>query len=664
MKQLIAVALATASVWGCGQRPQATVAAQLDSAAAVVRAEPAVDITTIVAAAQGNDDAVARLQAEDTPGVFEDWRLLVLAQTNGSARRAALEALAGLSTSPLAPEARRMLAEQDWQRGDAAAAWSWLADSLDRANAATLRLAWEVAPSETRAEVLLAMATRAPELLPKTGVADFGGSADSEVWLQMALAVAPELARRGHGVDARRLLDRVPSDQRHSPWRRASARVELARGRSLAAVATLAGPLSEDPVEALETRFVRAEALLALARTDTRRATVHRTQALVDLAAVAQGADGPLAAKAAGRWLASASGAGERLAAIERLALVDPEGGAGPRALFELGWQAWQRRDPAAALASWQRLLDHPGATAWRSSASYWVGRALAELGHEAPAAARFAQASQGGGFYREQARRRGAPESVKTAIVRPQTPELGHLARVAMFLDAGAPELARRELEAQESRAESGAGPARSYLLARIYAAEGRPRDAVSAVRPGFPALGAGLFDEVAPAVLDLYYPLEHAAVINAWSARRSVDPTLLAGMIRQESAFDVMAVSHAGARGLLQLMPPTAREVARRERLAKPSEGDLHDPELSVRLGSAYLAECLEMFSGEVELALAGYNAGPYRVRRWRRERPKMPMDEFVESMPLSEPRDYVKRVLQHRDAYRLRWAAPEGL
>jgi soluble lytic murein transglycosylase len=666
VKQLVAAALAVAGlVSGCdgpAPLPQVQVGEAVVVTSSVIPFEvpDAVGVTTIVAAARGDREALAELTRNTTPGRFEDWRLLVLAESTVGGRREALETLAADPTSPLAGGARRLVAAEDLERGDRARAWGWLEADLDRADAASLELAWQVVPDPALAALALATAARAPQLLPSVELAKLARvSDDPEVAQRVALAVAPELARRGHAGDARKLLDRVATEQRRSPWRRASAQVELSRGRALAAVATLAGPLPEDELEVLETRFVRAEALLALARSDTRRAAVHRAHAAVDLAAVAQGANDRLATKAAGRWLATASGAGDRLVAIERLAHLDPEGGAGPRALFELGWQAWERKDSATALAAWQRLLDQPGATAWRSSASYWVARALADLGHDDAAARRFTQAARGGGFYREQVRRRGVVGAAGPALEPPATPELGKLDRVAAFLEAGAPELARREFDAHEKTP----GPAQAYLLARIYAAEGRPREAVTAVRPGFPALGAGLFEEVAPAVLDLYYPLEHAEVIEQWSLRRQLDPTLVAGMIRQESAFDVMAVSHAGARGLLQLMPPTAREVARRERLAKPTPGDLHDPGLSVRLGSAYLAECLEMFSGEVELALAGYNAGPYRVRRWRRERPNVSMDEFVESMPLSEPRDYVKRVLQHRDAYRLRWPSPEG-
>ena len=123
--------------------------------------------------------------------------------------------------------------------------------------------------------------------------------------------------------------------------------------------------------------------------------------------------------------------------------------------------------------------------------------------------------------------------------------------------------------------------------------------------------------------------------------------------GIIRQESAFDAGATSHAGARGLMQLMPRTAAELA--GKLDVPySTARLYDPDYSVRLGSYYLAQVLGMFDGNVELALAGYNSGPYRLRRLWNEAPRKEVDSFIEGLPLEEPRTYVKRILVLSDSY----------
>ena len=134
----------------------------------------------------------------------------------------------------------------------------------------------------------------------------------------------------------------------------------------------------------------------------------------------------------------------------------------------------------------------------------------------------------------------------------------------------------------------------------------------------------------------------------------RERIPVPLLFAMIRQESAFDPTAVSRSGARGLMQLMPSTGRELAQRLRLSF-TDGRLSDPEFNVRLGSSYFRQLLEMFDGNEELALAGYNGGPYRIRRlWRSEGSAAELDRFVEGLKMPETRRYVKRIVLFRDTY----------
>jgi soluble lytic murein transglycosylase len=105
------------------------------------------------------------------------------------------------------------------------------------------------------------------------------------------------------------------------------------------------------------------------------------------------------------------------------------------------------------------------------------------------------------------------------------------------------------------------------------------------------------------------------------------------------------------------MQLMPATARELAQAESLPLVLD-DLHQPATNIRLATRYLRQVLDMFDGDVELALAGYNAGPYRIRRWWNEAgSSRRVDHFIEGLPLEEPRVYVKRILLLSDAYRLR-------
>ncbi len=131
--------------------------------------------------------------------------------------------------------------------------------------------------------------------------------------------------------------------------------------------------------------------------------------------------------------------------------------------------------------------------------------------------------------------------------------------------------------------------------------------------------------------------------------------DPQLVWALMREESSFRPAVVSPAGAEGLLQLMPETAARVAREAGLDLSAAERLADPAINVRLGTAYLGSLVERFGGRTSAAVGSYNAGPEAVARWLRERPALADDEWVESIPYDETRNYVKRVLRSRHVYR---------
>lgn len=136
----------------------------------------------------------------------------------------------------------------------------------------------------------------------------------------------------------------------------------------------------------------------------------------------------------------------------------------------------------------------------------------------------------------------------------------------------------------------------------------------------------------------------------------------SLLLAISRQESNFDARAISHAGARGLMQLMPATAREVARQQRVRYSKNRLTRDPSYNIRLGRAYLANVLRTYNGSYVLAVASYNAGPGAVRRWIRKNgdprdTNVDVVDWVEMIPYSETRNYVQRVLENLQVYRRR-------
>jgi soluble lytic murein transglycosylase len=150
--------------------------------------------------------------------------------------------------------------------------------------------------------------------------------------------------------------------------------------------------------------------------------------------------------------------------------------------------------------------------------------------------------------------------------------------------------------------------------------------------------------------------YPTAFRAEIERFAPPAGVEPDLLQALMREESALDPRVVSAAGAVGLTQLMVPTAQEVARQLKLKRPTAQDLTDAPLNIRLGATYLGTLLRRFDGSAPLAVASYNVGGGAVRRWLRDRGTLPLDEFVEEIPVQETRGYVKRVLRSYAAYRL--------
>jgi soluble lytic murein transglycosylase len=150
----------------------------------------------------------------------------------------------------------------------------------------------------------------------------------------------------------------------------------------------------------------------------------------------------------------------------------------------------------------------------------------------------------------------------------------------------------------------------------------------------------------------LGLRYPQPFREALQAAASETALEPALLYGLIRQESRFITQARSGAGASGLMQVIPPTARRVAKQ--LGLPYSAELlTDQRYNLRIGANYLRMVLDDFGGSQALALAGYNAGPGRARRWR-EGPVMEVVAWAETIPFSETRDYVKKVLANAAYY----------
>ncbi len=198
---------------------------------------------------------------------------------------------------------------------------------------------------------------------------------------------------------------------------------------------------------------------------------------------------------------------------------------------------------------------------------------------------------------------------------------------------------------------------------LARDATANGRTGEAVEALWRYYPDFLARRVGEVPLDLWRMLFPASYERLIRKWSRRYRLDPLLVAALIRQESAFAPQAVSSAGAVGLMQLLPKTAKRLAS-ERRQRFRLSRLTDPDYNLDFGCYYLAQLIKMFNaprwelpwrGALELALAGYNAGEETVGRWLEARKEEDAQTFVENIPYSQTREYVQVILRNYKLYR---------
>lgn len=202
-------------------------------------------------------------------------------------------------------------------------------------------------------------------------------------------------------------------------------------------------------------------------------------------------------------------------------------------------------------------------------------------------------------------------------------------------------------------------------YHVSRLFSRDEQVAQARLAFEMGwyFPAIRtisqAKYWDD-----LDIRFPMAHrSSLINAAKARE-IHPSWAFAITRQESAFMADARSHVGATGLMQLMPATAKETARRFDIPLSSPQQLLNPNVNIQLGTAYLSQIYGQFKGNRVLASAAYNAGPGRVRQWLKNADHLPFDVWVENIPFDETRQYVQNVLTYSVIYGQKLNAPQPL
>jgi peptidoglycan lytic transglycosylase len=356
-------------------------------------------------------------------------------------------------------------------------------------------------------------------------------------------------------------------------------------------------------------------------------------------------------------------------------------------ALFRLFWASWTEGKPREGLVWLDQLAAHPDSDGYEEErARYWRARVLLEPedGESGPSRAAAREAARADlvwlvegrplTYYGLLARGRLAeldPERAQ-AIERaqdqllqtPPPPALHggalsrdpHLLAAIELLRLGLKSEAAKEISAVDrspARLGGEAGYEPLTLVAELYARAGELRGAHAVVRTELRPLLRRPANALALRAASLAYPLAFRDQIARVSEGAAIPPDLLQALMREESALDPHALSPSGALGLTQVMPATARMVARKLKLHGYQTSRLLEPDTNIRIGGAYLGELYARFQHPA-LALASYNAGPGAVSGWLKVRGSLPLDAFVEEIPLDETRGYVKRCLRSFAAY----------
>ena len=149
--------------------------------------------------------------------------------------------------------------------------------------------------------------------------------------------------------------------------------------------------------------------------------------------------------------------------------------------------------------------------------------------------------------------------------------------------------------------------------------------------------------------------FPIPYEKRLRSWCKPHNLDPYWVAALIRQESEFNPGAISYAGARGLMQIMPATGKGLAHRLGIKGFSPGHLYRPDTSLRLGTFHFREVYDQFNRQIEYTLAAYNAGEHRVEGWMAWEDFSDAEEFAETIPFTQTRGYVQAVFRNAEVYR---------
>ncbi|MGB8760128.1 MAG: transglycosylase SLT domain-containing protein [Candidatus Sulfotelmatobacter sp.] len=246
---------------------------------------------------------------------------------------------------------------------------------------------------------------------------------------------------------------------------------------------------------------------------------------------------------------------------------------------------------------------------------------------------------------------------SGKVADSEPPSDEL-HVQKAELLGNGGLVDFAVRELQAAAAADGGSWGPAEA---AQLYDEAGHYDQAIEVLKHSAPNYFALDIPDLPRKYWEALFPKAYWSDLKRSSAANGLDPYLVASLIRQESEFNPNAVSRANAVGLMQLLPKTGKTVAREVKMRRYNSSQLYTPAVNLQLGTRYFRGMVDKFGGSFEYALAAYNAGSDRVEDWLSQGQYRDPQEFVESIPFTETREYVQAILRNASVYKQLYGTP---
>jgi len=367
--------------------------------------------------------------------------------------------------------------------------------------------------------------------------------------------------------------------------------------------------------------------------------------------------------------------AGQAIYHYTTLVKLFPDSTYAPSAHWRAAWMNYRTRNYAEAARLMDEQIERYAGGIEIPAALYWRARIYEDEEHNFPQAVNYYRRLLDlypDYYYADLARQRltvlGAqpatpPAPALNAAKKTPDPDLTgdlpendiHLIKARMLANAALNEYIGPEIRASPSSGEWGA-----LAQAEIYVSYGEYTRALQSMKHSGISFFTLPLDQVPAIYWQLLFPQPYWKELVADAGSNGLDPYLVASLIRQESEFNAAAVSPANAYGLMQLLPSVGKSLAKKHGIKRFSTGQLLDPTINLELGTINLKQAIDRYGGQVEYALAAYNAGDTPVRQWLASNDYKDVPEFVESIPYTETREYVQAILRNREMYRALYPA----